>query len=80
MSQSLSDHMMQRVRTLTTEGQELYQNTLEKFSSKLRNIGKEIDGILIKVEGNQNKDQTLIESIRTDISYQSASYQDTWAQ
>ena len=71
---------MQRVRTLTAEGQELYQNTLEKYSSKLRNIGKEIDGILIKVEGNQNKDQTLLESIRTDINYQSALYQETWTQ
>lgn len=69
-----------RVRSLTEKGQEQYEETLEKYSSKLRSIGRDIDKLLQEVENEAPKDQRFLDAVTTDIKYQAALYQDTWNQ
>lgn len=69
-----------RVRSLTEKGHEQYEETLEKYSAKLRNICKDIEKLLQEVKTEAPKDQRFLETVTTDIKYQAALYQDTWNQ
>lgn len=69
-----------RVISLTEKGPEQFEETLEKYSAKLRSIGRDIDKLLQEVDNEAPKDERFLDTVTTDIKYQAALYQDTWNQ